>query len=126
MHDGFMAGPRTLRMVGREQEQAVLSSVVAEARADNPTVLVVEGEAGIGKTRLVSEAIERLMTDDDTLLIGHGVDMVGGELPSGVVSNALRDLVRRQGLERVRDTLAEDAPTLASLVPRALTRARWA
>ena len=63
---------------------------------------VVEGEAGIGKSRLVREATLSLATTEDALMIGHGVDLAGGELPFGVVADALRDLIRREGVPAVR------------------------
>jgi DNA-binding CsgD family transcriptional regulator len=104
-------------MVGREPELQAMVAAVAAARAGQPTLLLVEGEPGIGKTRLLAEAIDRCSTDDDILLVGHGVDFVGGELPFGVIASALRDLVRRQGPDVVRDIAAEDARALASIVP---------
>ena len=92
-------------------------AAAAAARAGRPTLLLVEGEPGIGKTRLLAEAIDQCSTDDDILLVGHGVDFVGGELPFGVIASALRDLVRRHGPDTVADLASEDARALASIVP---------
>lgn len=44
---------RSPAFVGRQRELATLS----EALADPPTVLLIEGEAGIGKSRLVRELL---------------------------------------------------------------------
>jgi predicted ATPase len=48
---GAVPMPGTAGLVGRDQELALLSS----ALAGSPAFVVVEGEAGIGKTRLVQE-----------------------------------------------------------------------
>jgi DNA-binding CsgD family transcriptional regulator/tetratricopeptide (TPR) repeat protein len=79
--------------------------------------LVVAGEAGIGKSRLVSEAIGRFRRPDDLVLVGHCVDLSSGELPYGMVSDCLRALVREVGVEAAR-TIAPDAlPVLGALCP---------
>jgi DNA-binding CsgD family transcriptional regulator len=44
---------------GRRQELAVLASLVARARSGRSGTLIVSGEAGVGKTALVDQAVER-------------------------------------------------------------------
>ena len=87
------------------------------ARSGSLTIVVVEGEAGIGKSRLVREATWSLPTAEDALMIGHGVDLAGGELPFGVVADALRDLIRREGVPAVRAASPDSCEILGSLVP---------
>lgn len=84
------------------------------------TVLVL-GEAGVGKTRLVSELVGGLRAAGDLVLTGHGVKMTAGEMPYAVVSEILRDLARQQqhtpeALPPV--DLAAFAPLLPDLVQR--------
>ena len=50
-------------------------------------------------------------------MIGHGVDLAGGELPFGVVADALRDLIRREGVPAVRAASPDSCEILGSLVP---------
>jgi class 3 adenylate cyclase len=52
---GGDAAPRTASggLVGRREEVAVLRAALHDARAGRPAFVVVEGEPGIGKTRLV-------------------------------------------------------------------------
>lgn len=60
---GEPAGPATSldpELVGREREFATLLSAWKKAHAGQSTHVHVEGRAGIGKTRLLSEAFERL------------------------------------------------------------------
>ena len=44
-------------LIGREAERRVIEQLVAGARVGAAGVLLVTGEAGIGKTALVDEAI---------------------------------------------------------------------
>ena len=46
-----------LRIRGRAAEIAVLSEVLDRAASGQPAVVLIEGEAGIGKTRLLAEAL---------------------------------------------------------------------
>jgi DNA-binding CsgD family transcriptional regulator len=71
-----MAGARSAAEIpvlrGRREERAVLDEVLDEARAGRSSVLVLRGEAGIGKTALLEHAIES--SSDVTLLRAVGVE----------------------------------------------------
>ena len=43
--------------VGRQRELAVLAGLAAKARADQPQVVLVEGEAGMGKSSLITKFV---------------------------------------------------------------------
>ena len=86
---------RSARLVGREAELDSLRESVALAREGQPRLLVVDGEAGVGKTRLVEEAVRALRQPTDLVATGRGLAM-GGAIPFGVASDLLRDLVRQQ------------------------------
>jgi hypothetical protein len=60
---------------GRGRELQVLASAAADARAGRPTVVLVTGEAGIGKTRLVQEATGAL--EEFRVLTGRCTDLEG-------------------------------------------------
>ena len=81
----------------------MLRGAADDARAGNGRVVLVEGEPGIGKTRLTSELVHELLT--------------GGELAYGVASELLRDLAHRFGDDRLRDLLSAHATALAPLHP---------
>lgn len=91
---------------------AALVGAAADARAGEPRCVVVTGEAGIGKTRLVAEALATL--DDARVLTGHAADMTTGEIPFGVLADTLRDLVRQYGSEGLTPT---ERTVLAPLLP---------
>jgi len=46
-------------MIGRESELAALDAAAAAVRAGGCGCVLVTGEAGVGKTRLVAEALAR-------------------------------------------------------------------
>jgi predicted ATPase len=46
-------------LVGREAEIAALRHALLEARCGRGHLVLVRGEAGVGKTRLVSEVVDR-------------------------------------------------------------------
>ena len=106
-------------MVGRDVELDRLLRVVADADHGQPRFVVIEGEAGIGKTRLAGELVARLALQSETALVlhGHGMVLPTGELPFGLLSEVVRDLTHRLGTDRVADLLGSETETLAALVP---------
>ena len=46
------------RLRGREQELQALGDAFDQVASGHPAVVIVEGEAGIGKTRLLAEALD--------------------------------------------------------------------
>lgn len=73
-------------LVGRERELALL---IEDVR-DPPVVVGVEGEAGVGKTRLVSEAFSDPVLSGRRILVGH-CHRLREPFPLGPVLEALRD-----------------------------------
>src|SRR5581483_5187579 len=61
--------------VGRRRELAVLSEAVSTARQGRGAVLLVNGEPGAGKSRLVYEAAAAARQHEMAVLVGHCVDM---------------------------------------------------
>ena len=82
--------------VGRVGELAELQLAVQEATVGRPTLVLLGGDSGVGKTRLVAELERRLKEDADSPLIlrGDGVEQSDGELPYAPLLGALRPLVR--------------------------------
>ncbi|MGA9856622.1 MAG: AAA family ATPase, partial [Solirubrobacteraceae bacterium] len=84
------------RFVGRAGELAELQLAVQDAAAGRPSLVLLGGDSGVGKTRLVGELEQRLRDgDEDALLLrGDGVQQGDGELPYAPLLSALRPLVR--------------------------------
>ena len=91
------------RRVGRDDALAHLGALVDEAVAgDRLTTALLEGPAGIGKTRVVSTLAEHLAGREVDVLVGHCVASGGQTLPYAPLVEVLAELVRREGASAVR------------------------
>ncbi|MFJ5774135.1 helix-turn-helix transcriptional regulator [Streptomyces sp. NPDC093094] len=68
-------------LVGREEELARLAGVLERARGGEARAVLVAGDAGVGKTRLLDEASARAAREGLTVLTGHCVDLGDVGLP---------------------------------------------
>ena len=68
-------------MIGRDDSMARLRSAVAEARAGTPRAVLVTGEAGIGRTRFVTEASRSLQLEGWLVVQGQAVHLDDGAPP---------------------------------------------
>jgi DNA-binding CsgD family transcriptional regulator/tetratricopeptide (TPR) repeat protein len=80
-------------LVGRAPEITQLAGALAAARVGDAHAVLVTGEAGIGKSRLVSEVAARAAATGFVVLTGRAIDLVGSELPYAPFASALRPLV---------------------------------
>ena len=101
------------RLVGREAELAELEAAFADAESGAPSLALVAGDSGVGKTRLVAELVARAAESGGHTLSGECVDLGDGELPYAPLLTALRPLARD------RDAALEALPTAtrAELTP---------
>jgi RecA/RadA recombinase len=67
------------RLVGRDEELAMIRDACATARGDRGRLLIVRGEAGIGKTTLCEQAAGR--ADADGFTVGWGKCWADGGAP---------------------------------------------
>ena len=79
--------------VGRAPEMTQFTRALAAAQAGHAHAVLVTGEAGIGKSRLVAEVAERAAAAGFVVLTGRAIDLVGSELPYAPFATALRPLV---------------------------------
>ena len=84
--------PPELPLVGRAEELAVLVDAHARAQPDG-RLAVIEGEAGIGKTRLANELMASARSSGAVVLAARCHDDEAG-LPYGPVVELLREAVR--------------------------------
>jgi len=104
-------------MVGRDEQLATLRRVVAAAWARDPTIAVVEGEAGIGKTRLLAELATDVSGTDTLVLWGNCSPVAGRDLALGPILDALGDLHRALGAVEFASAAGGWRPVLGRLVP---------
>src|SRR5712675_1564666 len=89
--DAIVPGRVTSRIViGRAREQTRLDAAFRSACAGPPMTVLVAGEAGIGKTRLVTE-FGHDMAAEAIVLAGGCVDE---RVPYSPIADALRGLLR--------------------------------
>jgi DNA-binding SARP family transcriptional activator len=105
-----------LGVVGRDDELAHLDAIAARAR-DGGTVefVVVEGEAGIGKTTLLRAWAARRAAAGDTI-VAASCGQLDRAMPLDALLAALADLLRRRGSEAGATLLGPDAAVLGSLL----------
>ena len=60
------------RLIGRQAELQRLVASLEKVRAGGNSIVVIEGEAGIGKTRLVEQLVEMTGDNEQTLVLGMG------------------------------------------------------
>jgi predicted ATPase/DNA-binding CsgD family transcriptional regulator len=83
------------RFVGRTGELAELELALGEAAGGRPVLVLVGGDSGVGKSRLVGEFERRVAGENVLVLRGECIDHSEGELPYAPLLGALRPLVRR-------------------------------
>lgn len=118
---------RTTPLVNREAECRVLEGCLDRLLAGRGGLLVIEGPAGIGKTRLTRELIARAKHRGCNALVGSAYEMEGS-VAYGPILDILQAALRDgpAGRERIPAEIAavlpgapHEAPALPSADPRA-------
>ncbi|NUN52908.1 MAG: protein kinase, partial [Planctomycetaceae bacterium] len=90
--------PRETAVHGREAELAALRGLYSKAVAGEGQVVLLEGEAGVGKTRLVDEFAGRLQREGEDLSFLHGsYPPSGAATAAGALSTAYREQFGEEG-----------------------------
>jgi DNA-binding SARP family transcriptional activator/DNA-binding transcriptional ArsR family regulator len=84
----LLEGPGALPLVGRERERAILVALVERTIEGRGGLVLLEGEAGVGKTRLLQEVARDATWREVQVLWGRGRELA--EMPPyGVLREAL-------------------------------------
>ncbi|MFC7310395.1 ATP-binding protein, partial [Streptomyces monticola] len=102
--------------VGRTGELAALNEALSRAAAGEPQALLLGGEAGVGKTRLIEEFSAAACRAGAVVVLGGCVEVGAEGLPFAPFSTALRSL-RRQLPDDVAAAAAGQEEELARLLP---------
>lgn len=100
--------------VGRE---AQLDALLGLARADGPAVALVGGEAGVGKTRLVSELMQHAEADRTLCVVGGCLEFGEQVFPLAPAAAILRSLSERVDATTLDHILGAARTELSRLVP---------
>src|SRR5918999_2109075 len=92
-------------LIGRHAERARLEEALVRARLGEGSIVLVSGEAGVGKTRLVAEVAARSKAQ-----LLRGAPVHGGTAPYGPLVAALRRHLRTRP-----DALDDCGPLRAQL-----------
>lgn len=127
MLDGVTAQASSEFLVGREADLAVLRDALKRTRNAEPSTVLVGGEAGVGKTRLVEEFCRVATAEGARVLTGQCLELGEEGLPFAPFAAALRRLVHTDGPE-VLDGREQDfarlLPELGPPPPEAVGEAR--
>jgi DNA-binding CsgD family transcriptional regulator/tetratricopeptide (TPR) repeat protein len=102
--------------VGRADELGVLNDALARAAAGEPQALLLGGEAGVGKTRLLEEFAAAAGREGAVVACGGCVEIGADGLPFAPFSTALRAL-RRRLPDELAAAAAGQEEELARLLP---------
>jgi ATP/maltotriose-dependent transcriptional regulator MalT len=98
-------------LVGRNEQMTALEAAFASVRQGGPSAVLLGGEAGVGKTRLVSEFGRCAAAAGARVLTGGCLELGTDGLPFAPFTAVLRELVHEMG-----------ADALASMLPGRTTR----
>ncbi|MBI4518715.1 MAG: AAA family ATPase [Deltaproteobacteria bacterium] len=118
---GVLSGSERTPFVGRAQERTRLLQAVERARSGSGTLMLIGGEAGVGKSRLVEEAAAAAQRLGLMVLTGHCVDQQGAP-PYLPTIEHLEAAARQGSPEAFRRVLGENAPEIAKLMPELRVR----
>jgi class 3 adenylate cyclase len=107
------------RFVGRSAELSCLRECWTGLRAGAGTAVMLDGEAGIGKTRLAGELASAVHEQGALVLYGRCDE--GLAVPYQPFVQALRPYAAAVGLDRLRTELGHLAPELGRLLPELAT-----
>jgi DNA-binding CsgD family transcriptional regulator/tetratricopeptide (TPR) repeat protein len=111
-----MLHPLAADLVGRSAEIRRLTALLDRAAAAQPGVALVSGEAGVGKSRLVTELNRLAIARGFLVLSGHCAEL-GDSMPYLPLADALRNAVPSQaGAAPLQEALAA-RPVLHGLLP---------
>jgi DNA-binding NarL/FixJ family response regulator len=80
---------------------ATLAAALEAVRQGGPAALLIGGEAGVGKTRLISEFAGEARAAGARVVTGGCLELGADGLPFGPFTAMLRDLVRERGADEI-------------------------
>ena len=110
-----MPVPRA-RLVGRARELGELTDALQDVRSGAGRTIVIAGEAGIGKTRLLDELTAR--AEGTTVVVGQCADSGSGPVPYAALTGLLHDIAQAVGSEAALAAAGPAAGALSAVAPQ--------
>jgi DNA-binding CsgD family transcriptional regulator len=110
-----MPVPRA-RLVGRARELGELRAALDDVRTGANRTIVIAGEAGIGKTRLLDELTSH--ADGFTVVTGQCADSGSGPVPYAALAGLLHGIVQAVGPEAALAAAGPAAGALSAVAPQ--------
>ncbi len=104
-------------LVGRRAEVQSLSDALDRAVGGGNATVLVGGEAGVGKSRLVHELIGRARARGTRALVGGCVELDGGGIPLAPLVDMIRTLAAELPAEELESVLGAARGEIGRLVP---------
>ncbi len=114
------SSPALPQLIGREEPLRLLRSELALAQKGQGRVCCIAGEAGIGKSRLVTEALSLQQTDGTRVLRGNCFEF-DRNLPYAPILDLLRRFNASHSSAEITEAFAPTANELAQLLPELKT-----
>ena len=113
---GEPSGPRRTPYVGRKSERAELRRLLDEAIAGLGSLVLIDGEPGVGKTRLTEELVAEARARGCLTLTGHCYEAAGTPpfIPFVEILERAAKVVQRAAF---RETLGDAAGEIARIMP---------
>lgn len=115
-HEMVTVPTNSAAMVGRDADLAELRHAFDRAAGGEPSAVLIEGEAGIGKTRLLRE-FHGEMTSRADIHVGRCLDLGTARSAYGPLISILRSIVDRLGPAEARAAVGAGDEALRMLVP---------
>ncbi len=112
-----MPEPTVPVFIGRERELARLEAARRRADTSGAATVIVAGEAGIGKSRLVGAFAARARASGSRVLVGSCLELGERGIPYAPFVEALRTLVRSVDPARLPGLLGPGRMELSRLLP---------
>jgi DNA-binding SARP family transcriptional activator len=115
------ATPGVTRFIGRERELALLVDVVERAAVGHGGLVLIGGDAGVGKSRLAAEIARRARARGFVTSTGCCYER-RGDLPYMPWVEILESALEETPAAELRHAMGDAAPELARLLPQLRTR----
>lgn len=109
------------QFVGRRDVLALFDDVLDSSDAGSGNVVLIAGEAGVGKSRAVGELIARARGRDALVVFGRCVEHGEEVMPLAPITDLIRDIVSQTSPDELREIFGPDVDVLTRQLPAALS-----